>query len=224
MFANLQSILSCETPNAYTRFFLLPNCYLSFRNTPLVSSELMHLVRPMIMAELATQKILAQPLPEGGVIWSSFGNRNMIPLSTSFEKTSETADQQSEPEPKARKGQKNNYSASGTMSTECRTQLKRKGTNRNASLAHERRSISDTSADKNEEEETNLLFSEIRQGTEVEGTEEEEFETNAKSVSAAHSSISYTDADSRQQLQQQLAPVPIWEYRDKYDDFGTFCG
>ncbi len=39
----------------------------------------MHLVRPMIIAELTTERILAQPLPRCGILWSSFGNRNMIP-------------------------------------------------------------------------------------------------------------------------------------------------
>ena len=36
-------------------------------------------MRPMIMAEISTNCILAQPLPRDGIMWSSCGSRNMIP-------------------------------------------------------------------------------------------------------------------------------------------------
>ena len=37
----------------------------------------MHLVRPLMLAEIATQTLMAQPLPNGGILWSSFGGDQM---------------------------------------------------------------------------------------------------------------------------------------------------
>ncbi len=38
----------------------------------------MDLARPIMMAELATKSIIAQPLPQGGILWSLFGNHSVI--------------------------------------------------------------------------------------------------------------------------------------------------
>ena len=50
-----------------------------YRNTPLLAYELMQLVRPMMMAEISSNSILAQPLPRDGIMWSSFGSKRLIP-------------------------------------------------------------------------------------------------------------------------------------------------
>ncbi len=72
----MQSVPSLE---GYFELIIL----FDFRNTPLLSFDLMHLARPMIFYEIAKKSLLAQPLP-CGTFWSGGGQEKEFSFSKTY--------------------------------------------------------------------------------------------------------------------------------------------